>query len=157
MNICVTLVLAAITLVSASAEARPRTLSQLPPAVAQTIRMAENDCRGDGNKPHYRLGEVVHQRSLSGPRARDYIVDLGQFRCRGSMPSRRWCGATGNCEVITYLNPRPGKWVAHEYQVINWYTIRRPGKKTALVMWIRCYESKDAPCRGRYYYSILLR
>jgi hypothetical protein len=125
MNICVTLVLAAITLVSASAEARPRlTLSQLPRVVADEIRDYK---KSDDCVPKRGLDKAVHQRSLSGPGARDYIIDEGEFVC-GEHRGHGKCGS-GGCGLVVVLNPRPGKWVkAKEHLVFSWRTIRRGGR-----------------------------
>ena len=158
------LVLAAITLVSASAEARSRlTLSQLPPIVAKEIRGGEQTCRNRKMRPVYRLNEVVHEHSLSGRRTRDYIVDLTKLHCRardGFMSHAAVeggiCGS-GGCGLSVYLQPRRGRWVEYGALVIGWHVTRRAGKKTLLVMRVRCYGDPAEPCRGRDSYNHIVR
>ena len=138
-------ILAVGALASASAEARPRlTLSQLPRVVADEIR----DLKERGDCVPSRLDKAVHQRSLSGPRARDYIVDYAKIVC-GEHRHQGYCGS-GGCALTVVLNPRPGKWVrAKEPQdgVFNWRTIRRGGRTlliTTQTGWA-CGESPKWP------------
>jgi hypothetical protein len=123
-------------------------LAQLPPIVQEHVRSWERGC--GGLKPDYRLSEIVHVRSLSGPRTRDYIVDARKFGCRhddGYTSYTSYCGS-GGCAFTVYLQ-RHGEWsdVGGDL-AMSWYTIRRPGKKTVLVIKRRCYGSL-AECRGR--------
>ena len=149
MNICVTLVLAAITLVSASAEARTRlTLSQLPRVVADEIREQESDdC-----VPKRGLDKAVHQRSLSGPGARDYIIDYGRI-CLRRAPWPRLLRLRRLCAHCRF-EPAPrqvGQSQRAVCRVFSWRTIRRGGR-TLLVTtpnWPRCVARRNIPLASR--------
>ena len=146
----------ALMLLPTPAAAEPvRSLAQLPPIVQEHIRDMERGCGADAT-PDYRLSEIVHVHPLSGPRTRDYIVDEGRFRCRsaGGFTHHGFCGATGSCGFAVYLQ-RGREWTRVSTPcsdlAVGWYTIRRPGKKTVLVIQRRCY---GGACRGPHSYVL---
>ncbi len=108
--------------------------SQFPQVVADEIRRTrEGEC----------VEPAVYRRSLSGPRAHDYIIDYKNVQ--------GVCGS-GGCLLTVVLNPRPGKWVrAKEPQegVFSWRTIRRGGR-TLLVIRHGCGPYKYPICRDTY-------
>jgi hypothetical protein len=100
-------------------------LSLFPRIVADEIRRARVD---------YCREPAVYRRSLSGPRAHDYIIHYAD------VPGV--CGSLG-CELTVVLNPRPGKWVEvpsnESFLVHGWRTIRRGGRTllvTTLTGWM---------------------
>jgi hypothetical protein len=137
-----------ISFLAAAGERAPaQTLSQLPRVVADEIREHKgNDCAPKGG-----LAKAIHQRSLSGPGARDYILDQGAFVC-GEYRSPGLCGS-GGCGLSVFLNPRRGKWVkARELLVFEWRTIRQGGR-TLFVTHTDghgCGPSKSPPCVTTY-------
>jgi hypothetical protein len=111
--------------------------SQFPRVVADEIRNTRMDSCQE---------PAVYRRSLSGPRAHDYIIDYADVS--------GVCGS-GGCALSVVLNPRPGKWViAKEPQdvVFSWRTIRR-GARTLLVTHgdgHACGPHKYPPCVYTY-------
>ena len=84
----------------------------------------------------------MYRRSLSGPRAHDYIIHYADVS--------GVCGSIG-CPLTVVLNPRPGKWVEvptdGSFMVHNWRTIRRGGRTlliTTQTGWA-CGESPKWP------------
>jgi hypothetical protein len=153
-------VIAGVAVLLASERSPAQTLSHLPPMVAEEIRGGEQACRNHKMRPVYRLNEVVHQHSLSGRGSRDYIVDPTKLRCRergGFMSHAAVMGGncgSGGCGISVFLQPRHGQWVAQGFLVTDWHVIRRPGKKTLLVIGIRCYGSAPE-CRTRNYSTVV--
>jgi hypothetical protein len=149
----------------ASAEPFTGKLAQLPPIVQEHIREMERGCIEVGaGRPDYRLSKVVQVHPLSGARTRDYIVDEGQFGCHseGFTSSSGLCGS-GGCGFAVFVQ-RGRDWVCGTRTgppcndlAADWYTIRRPGKRTVMVIKRRCYGDKAEPCYGRYCYSSILR
>jgi hypothetical protein len=79
----------------------PAGAQQLPPAVQQNQREAEQDCRGAGGRPTA-MPAFRTQHDLNGDGQPDYVHDYTALDCRGA--ASFFCGSAG-CPVVVFVSP----------------------------------------------------